>query len=71
MARERAQNPNRDYIAESQELRRKVCDVVIDGNGKPHYISNAKKMYEVLIAPRVAKEVARSKRRRTRRSSHH
>jgi hypothetical protein len=71
MDREWARNPNRDYVAESQALRLKVCDVVIDDEGKPHYITNAKKMYDVLIAPRIAEEAARSKRRRARRSSPH
>ena len=69
MARERARNPNRDYVAESQELRRKVCDLVIDENGKEHYIANWNKMYEVLIAPRLAKEAARAKSRAQRRTS--
>lgn len=69
MDRERARNPNRDYIAESQELRRKVCDVVIDENGTTLYITNAKKAYDVLIAPRIAKEAALAKRRARRRTT--
>lgn len=69
MDREWARNPNRNYVAESQELRRKVCDVVVDENGKTHYITNEKKMYDVLIAPRLAKEAARSKSRTRRRST--
>jgi hypothetical protein len=67
MYREWLSNPNRDYIAESQEMRRKVCDVVIDAEGKTHYITNRQKMYDVFIAPRLAEEAARAKRRRKRR----
>jgi hypothetical protein len=69
MGRERARNPNRDYLAEGQEMRRKVCDVVIDAEGKTHYITNRQKMYDVFIAPRLAEEAARSKRRRKRRQA--
>lgn len=69
MAREWARNPNGNYIAELRERMRKVCDVVIDDNGKPHYITNAKKMYDVLIAPRLAEEAARSSNRARGRSS--
>ena len=56
MARERAQNPDRDYIAEAAELRRKVCDVVVTETGETHYITNKEKLYEVLVAPRLAKQ---------------
>ena len=55
--------PNRDYVAESQELRRKTCDVVIDEQGKQHFITNGKKMYDALIAPRLVEEAARAKSR--------
>jgi hypothetical protein len=63
MDRERARHPDRDEVAESHALLLKVCDVVIDEQGKTHYITNGKKMYEVLIAPRLAKEAARAKSR--------
>jgi hypothetical protein len=56
MARERAQNPDRDYIAEAAELRRKVCDVVVTETGETLYITNKDKLYDVLIAPRLAKK---------------
>ena len=69
MDRERARNPNRDYVAEAEELRRKVCDVVIDENGVTHYITNKQKMFDVLIAPRIAKEAARAKSRARRRKA--
>jgi hypothetical protein len=69
MDREWARNPNPNYLAESQERRRKVCDVVIDAEGKPRYITNRQKLYDVFIAPRLAEEAARSERRRIRRSS--
>jgi hypothetical protein len=69
MDREWARNPNRDEVVESREFLLKVCDVVIDENGKTHYITNGKKMYDVLIAPRLAKEVAHSSSRARRRST--
>ncbi len=71
MDREWARNPNPNYIAESQERRRRACDVIIDDEGKPHYITNRQKLYEVYLAPRLAEEAARAraKRRGTRRSS--
>src|SRR5262245_25502458 len=69
MDREWARNPNPNYIAESQARTRKVCDVVIDDDGKPRYITNKQKLYDVFIAPRLAKEEARSKRARKRPSS--
>ena len=64
-----AQDPDRDYVAESRARLLKVRDAVIDGNGKVRYVTNAKKMYEVLIAPRLAKEAARSKNRALRRGA--
>jgi hypothetical protein len=69
MDREWARNPNRDFVAESRAFLLDVCDVVTDENGKPHYFPNRKKMHDVLIAPRLAKEAARSKSRTRRRSS--
>jgi hypothetical protein len=69
MDRAWARNPNPDYVAESQELRRKVCDVFIDDEGNPHYITNEKKMYEVLIAPRLARAATRPTKPTRRRSS--
>ena len=56
MAREEAQNPDRNYIAESAELCRKVCDVVVTETGETRYVTNRDKLYEVLIAPRLAKK---------------
>ena len=56
-----AQSPDRDYVAESRELLLKVCDVVIDEQGNRRYITNAAKMYDVLVAPRLAKEAARAR----------
>ena len=55
-ALERARNPHRDEVAESYELLHKVCDVVVSENGERHYVASATKMYDVLIAPRLAKE---------------
>jgi hypothetical protein len=69
MDRERARNPDRDEVAESRELLLKVCDVIIDDQGKPRYITNGKKMYDVFIAPRLAKEAARSRNHTRRRAS--
>ena len=63
----RAQNPNRDYVAESHELLLKVCDIVVSENGERRYVTNWNKMYEVLIAPRLAMETAHSKSRVRRR----
>lgn len=69
-AREWAQNPDRDYVAASRARLLEVRDAVIDENGKTRYVTNARKMYDVLIAPRLAENMARSTGRvRRRRSS--
>jgi hypothetical protein len=69
MYREWVRNPNRDVVAESRERLLKVCDVVIDKHGRPHYFPNKQKMYDVLIAPRLAKETARAESRARRRKT--
>ncbi len=40
---------------ESRARLLKVRDAVIDENGKVRYVTNAKKMYDVLIAPAPCK----------------
>ena len=67
MAREWARNPN--YFAELRERFLKVYDVVLDEKGKPHYFLNKEKVHDVLIAPRLAEEAARSKDRARRRTT--
>jgi hypothetical protein len=56
MDREWARNPGRDEVAESRALLEKVCDVIVSENGERRYITNATKMLDVLIAPRLAKK---------------
>jgi hypothetical protein len=41
---------------ESNKLLDKVCDVVISPTGERHFVTSAKKMYDVLIAPRLSQK---------------
>jgi glutamyl-tRNA reductase len=59
LSKELAEDPEKVY-AYWRELRIKTCDVVISPTGEERYIASAKKMHDVLIAPRHAKKAARS-----------
>jgi hypothetical protein len=64
LSREHAKNKPGQAVAESYALVHEICDVVIDDEGKTHYIANGKKMHDRLMARRIAGE-AGSKRHRT------
>jgi hypothetical protein len=59
LSRELAEDPDKVY-ARWNDLHHKICDVVISPTGERRYILSAAKMHEVFIAPRLAKESAKS-----------
>jgi hypothetical protein len=63
---ERSKALKRDFkgaIAESNELFYKLCDVIVSPTGERRYVASAEKAYDVLIAPRLAREKRRPPRR--------
>jgi hypothetical protein len=44
--------------AKSNELLHKVCDVVVTATGERQYVLSPQKMYDELIAPRMAEDPA-------------
>jgi hypothetical protein len=42
--------------AKSNELLYKVCDVVVSPTGERQFVTSAKKMYDVLIVPKLRRK---------------
>ncbi len=59
LSKELAEDPDKVF-ARWRDLRLKICDVVVSPTGERRYIASASKMHEVLIAPRLAKEAAKT-----------
>src|SRR5688572_31634994 len=57
-------------IAESNELFYKLCDVIVSPTGERRYVASAEKAYDVLIAPRLAREKRRDRKSTRLNSSH-
>ena len=51
-------------MARWEDLRLKICDVIVTPTGERRYVASAVKMHEVLIAPRLARVAATKIQRR-------